>query len=74
MHKGLQQNQTLYVAEGYDNEIQDTCWYVTHNSKPQPDPRYTSNAEETDTCIWLHLKQTESTKILVISPILMYTT
>ena len=68
MHKCLQQNQTVYVAGGYDNLIQDTCWYVRNNTKPQPDPRYTSNAEETDTRIWLHVRQTELTKVLVISP------
>ena len=47
MHKCLQLNQTLYVAGGYDNVIQDTCWFVRNNANPQPDPRYTSNAEET---------------------------
>jgi hypothetical protein len=31
--------------------------------KPQPDPRYTSNAEETDTRIWVHVRQTECAKI-----------
>lgn len=51
MHKCLQQNQTVYVAGECDNVIQETCWYVT---QPQPDPRYTSKSEETDTHIWLH--------------------
>ena len=68
MHKYLSENQTMYVAGGFDDAIQDTCWYVTNTEKPQPEPRYTSNAEETDTRIWVHVRQTECTKITVISP------
>ena len=64
----MQQNQTVYVAGGYNGVIQDTCWFVRNNSKPQPDPKYTSNAEETDTRIWLHVRQTKCTKVLVVSP------
>ena len=68
MRKCLQENQIVYVAGGYDNKIQDTCWYVRNNTNPQPNPRYTSNAQETDTRIWVHVKKTACTKILVISP------
>ena len=68
MHNNLKQNQTMYVAGGFDEAIRDTCWYVQKSTKPQPEPRYTSNAEETDTPIWLHVRQTECTKVLAISP------
>ena len=68
MHRYLKQDQTLYVAGGFDDPIQDTCWYVRNNTKPQPDPRYASDAEETDTRIWVHVRQTQCTKIIVLSP------
>ena len=41
---------------------------MQYNGKPQPDPKYNSNAEETDTRLWVHVKQTEYTRILVLSP------
>ena len=68
MHKYLQRNQRVYLAGGHDDVITDTCWYVTNGTKPQPDPRYTSNAEETDTRIWVHVRRTECKRILIISP------
>ena len=64
----LQDHQTLYVAGGFDGHLTDTVWYVQGNSRPQPDPTYTSNAEETDTRIWLHVKQTAHKQILLLSP------
>ena len=68
MNKYLQPNQRVYLAGGHEEGITDTCWYVTNDTKPQPDPKYTSNAEETDTRIWVHVRQTECTRILVVSP------
>ena len=68
MHKHLLQTQTLYLAGGFEDPIADTCWFVKYNGKPQPDPKYNSNAEETDTRLWVHVKQTEYTRILVLSP------
>ena len=47
MKKSLQHNHTLFLAGGFDNPIAETYWYVQYNTKPQPDPRYNSNAEET---------------------------
>ena len=35
---------------------------------PQPDPDFTNNAEEMDTRIWRHVRQTSSIKCLVVSP------
>ena len=68
MNKYLQPNQRVYLAGGHEEGITDTCWYVTNDTKLQPDPKYTSNAEETDTRIWVHVRQTECTRILVVSP------
>ena len=64
----LQGSETLYIAGGFDGTLTDTTWYIQANSQRQPHPAYTCNAEETDTRIWLHLKQTECRKILVVSP------
>ncbi len=64
----LQQSQTLYVAGGFDGPIADTAWYVCGAAQPQPDPRYACNAEEADTRVWLHIRQTAHTRILLMSP------
>ena len=63
----LQDHQTLYVAGGFDGPLMDTAWYVQGNSRRQPDPAYTCNAEETDTRIWLHVKRTTCSRILLLS-------
>lgn len=64
----LQSHQTLFVAGAFDGDITDTAWFVCGNNKPQPHPAFTCSAEETDTRIWLHVKQTASNRILIISP------
>lgn len=51
MAKKLQHNQTLYLAGGFEDTIQDTCCVACNSNKPQPNPRYSSNAEEADTCM-----------------------
>ena len=68
MQKHIQEGLTLYIAGGFDKPITDSCWYITCTMKPQPEPKHTSNAEETDTRLWLHAKQTRCKKILIISP------
>ena len=60
MKKSLQHNHTLFFAGEFDDPIADTCWYVQYNTKPQPDPRYNSNAEETDTRMWVHAREANS--------------
>ena len=64
----LQPQQSLYVAGSFDGAIVDTAWFVRGGSTAQPDPSFTCNAEETDTRLWLHAKQTKHTRILVLSP------
>ena len=55
----------LYIVGAFENEIADTAWCVHGRSTAQPDPRFSCNAEETDTRLWLHAY---FQKILVISP------
>ena len=57
----------IVLAGGFDDPIANTCWYVQYNIKPQPDLCYNINAEETDTRMWVHVKQTQCTRILVLS-------
>ena len=68
IHTHLQDDETLYVAGGFDGILTDTAWYVKGNGRRQPHPAYTCNAEETDTRVWLHVKQTEYRNILLLSP------
>ena len=66
--KKMQPGKVLLVAGGFTGSIEDTAWAVTNNLAPYPNPRYTCNAEETDTRMWLHVKQTSYQKILIMSP------
>ena len=64
----LQDNTVLYVAGGFEGDIEDTTWCVSDQSSPQPLPLYRSNAEETDTQLWLHVHHLSATNIYVVSP------
>ena len=64
----LAPNHKLYVAGAFEDDLIDSTWYVQGCNKAQPDPRYFCTAEESDTCIWLHVKQTTSMSTLVMSP------
>lgn len=68
IHTHLQINEALYVAGGFDGMLTDSTWFVQGNGLRQPHPAYNCNAEETDTRIWLHVKQTECRNVLVLSP------
>lgn len=56
------------MAGGFQGEIQDTAWCVTGNHRPQPNPLYTCSAEESDTRIWLHVRESNAERVLVMSP------
>ena len=64
----LQPQQTLYVAGAYDGVEVDTAWFVRGNNCKQPDPAFSSNAEETDIRLWLHARKTSCANILIMSP------
>ena len=68
IHTHLQINEALYVAGGFDGMLTNSTWFVQGNGLRQPHPAYNCNAEETDTRIWLHVKQTECRNVLVLSP------
>lgn len=64
----LRENQSIYVAGAFSGDISDTAWFVTSQSVPQPEPAYCSDAEETDTRIWLHARKTRYNRVLIVSP------
>ena len=64
----MQPGKVLLIAGGFCGSIEDTAWAVTSDRPPYPNPLYTCNSEETDTRMWLHVKQTEQSNILIMSP------
>ena len=64
----MQPGKVLLIAGGFCGSIEDTAWAVTSDQPPYPNPLYTCNSEETDTRMWLHVKQTEQSNILIMSP------
>jgi len=61
-------HQVLYVAGSFSGNLSNTAWFVQgRTGTVQPDPEFSSNAEETDTRIWLHATKTNCTRILIMS-------
>ena len=59
----------LYVAGALEAEKCATAWFVSVDQpKPQPALEYKSNAEETDTRLWLHVHQSPQQRLYVMSP------
>ena len=58
----------MYIAGAFENYIADTVWFVTQSNSLQPHPSFSCNAEETDTRLWVHVRKTDCTKVLVMSP------
>ena len=67
IHLYLTPNQKFYVAGAFKDTRIDTAWYVSAQKKAQPDPTFFCKAEEADTRIWLHTKQTYCEKVLILS-------
>ena len=61
----MPQGKVLLTAGGFCGSIEDTAWAV---SSAYPNPQYTCNCEETDTRMWLHVKQTQHSNVLIMSP------
>jgi len=64
----LSSHQKFYVAGAFAKQISNTTWFVQGKTSPQPDPIYACNAEEMDTRLWLHARQTQCEQLLVLSP------
>ena len=81
IHPHLSPHQKFYAAGGFEDENRrDTAWFIegvaipieaSHKSPAssrQPEPLLSSNSEEADTRIWLHVRRTDCNKVLVLSP------
>ncbi len=75
MHDG----QMLVLAGGFDGDIEDTAWTITKVKSTssndsssevlvERNPNLRCVAEETDTRLWLHVKKTNCSNILIMSP------
>ena len=64
----MKANQIFYTAGGFDGDLANTAWYVTGKDRPQPNPLFTSNAEEADIRVWVHIQQTQCKQVLLVSP------
>ena len=60
--------KSLILAGCFEDPINTTAWCIIRDGIPQPNPLLTCNAEETDTRLWLHCKQSTSDNILIFSP------
>ena len=63
----LKEQQTLYVAGCFDDDIMDTAWFTDKSGDVQPDPTFWCNAGETDNRLWLHATKTIHDQVLIIS-------
>ena len=68
LYKYLQAGQTAYVAGHLDGQAGDIAWFVCGKNRPQPEPIYKCEAEETDTRLWLHATKSPFHNILILSP------
>ena len=64
----MKANQIFYTTGGFDGDLANTAWYVTEKDRPQPNPLFTSNAEEADTRVWVYIQQTQCKQVLLVSP------
>ena len=68
MSKSIMPGKSLILAGCFKDPINTTAWCIIRDGIPQPNPLLTCNAEETDTRLWLHCKQSTSDNILILSP------
>jgi len=64
----LNPTQKFVTAGGLEGDHAQKAMFVTRQTPPTVDERLTSNAEESDTRIWLHVLHSEGTRKLVLSP------
>ena len=64
----LTHQQRFVTTGGLDGVYRNKAAYVESNQVPQYDPQLTSNVEEADTRIWLHVTNYSGNKKLILSP------
>uniref|UniRef100_A0A1X7VCY4 Uncharacterized protein n=1 Tax=Amphimedon queenslandica TaxID=400682 RepID=A0A1X7VCY4_AMPQE len=64
----LRGDQKLFVAGGTNRTDQNLCWSTTKDGLEEVAIAFTTNAEEADTRIWLHVKSCYGSRVLIFSP------
>ena len=64
----LRGEQRLYIAGASDGQDRNICWYTTCRGIEEISLNLTSNAEEADTRVWLHVLWAVGEHKLVFSP------
>ena len=52
----------------FSGDAEDTAWVIVKGSLPQPEPIYSSSAQEADMRVWRHAVQSNANHILIYSP------
>jgi len=68
MKQHLLSGQTFITAGGLNEPNTNKAMSIQSRGSTQEEPQLYSNAEETDTRIWLHVVNAQNTNILVLSP------
>ena len=68
MKRRLQPQQRFVTAGGFDGNLRNKAMFVRSDCPAQCDNQLESNAEESDTRIWLHVLNSVGQKKLVLSP------
>ena len=66
--KYLHEGQKLIVGGACDNTECGKAWSTTENAVEHLEPTYYSNAEEADTRVWLHIRNSAGQRKLIYSP------
>ena len=64
----LYPGQKLVFSGCFSGNAEDTAWVIVKGSLPQPEPIYSSSAQEADMRVWRHAVQSNANHILIYSP------
>ena len=64
----LYPGQKLVLSGCFSGDAEDTAWVIVKGSLPQPEPIYSSSAQEADMRVWRHAVQSNANHILIYSP------
>ena len=65
---GLYPGKKLVLSGCFSGNAENTAWVIAEGSLPQPEPMYSSSAQEADMNMWRHVIQSPAHCILVYSP------
>ena len=65
---GLYPGKKLVLSGCFSGNAENTAWVIAEGSLPQPEPMYSSSAQEADMNMWRYVIQSPAHCILVYSP------